>query len=43
MMMIKVTTHPNKRLFSPFNEKSKTKKLFLQYYKPFKKALPLKI
>jgi len=26
MMMIKVTTHPNKRLFSPFNQKSKTKK-----------------
>jgi len=42
MMMIKVTTHPNKRLFFPSNQKQK-EKLFLQYYKPFKKALPLKI
>jgi len=41
MMMIKVTTHPYKKtLFPPLIKNQKQKKLFLQYYKPFKKALP---
>jgi len=41
MMMIKVTTHPNKRLFSPFNQKQKS--YFCNIKNLLKKPSPLKI